>query len=346
MQILVIGGTGFIGPPLIRQLVAAGHQVTALHRGRSVASLPAEVKIMRGNRHEVKSIAADFKRLAPDVVIDLICYTEAEATGLMQAFSGFAGRVVVVSSQDVYQAYGNLTGLEHHAPATTPLTEDAPLRESRYPYRQFARWQDERNYHYDKILAEQAVMSDAGLPGTVLRMPCVYGPRDHKHRTFEYLKRMADGRGTILLGERRAAWRWTRGYVENVAQAIALAATDERAAGRVYNVGDPDALSELEWARQIADAAGWAGEFVIAPDDELPAHLRAPYDFAHQLDADTSRIRCDLGYTERIARRDALQQTVAWQHANPPAPGVAGLFDYAAEDALLDRLKPGRALPV
>jgi nucleoside-diphosphate-sugar epimerase len=346
MQILVIGGTGFIGPPVIRQLSAAGHQVTALHRGRSVANLPVEAKTLRGNRHDLRSMAGEFKRLAPDVVIDLICYNEAEATGLMRAFSGCAGRVVVISSQDVYQAYGNLTGLENHQPAIAPLTEDAPLRESRYPYRQFARWQEEWIYHYDKVLVEQVVMSDAGLAGTILRLPCVYGPRDHKHRTFEYLKRMDDGRGAILLGERRAAWRWTRGYVENVAQAIALAATDERAAGRVYNVGDPDTLSELEWARRIAEAAGWAGEFVTVPDDELPAHLRAPYDFAHHLDSDTSRIRRDLDYKEQVARGEALQQTIAWQRANPPAAGAAGLVDYAAEDARLDGLKPGRASKV
>jgi len=343
MQILVIGGTGFIGPQVIRQLLAGGHQVTALHRGRSVANLPGAAKILRGNRHDLRSMANDFKRLAADVVIDLICYTETQATGLMQAFSGRARRVVVISSQDVYQAYGCLLGLESGAPAHEPLNEDAPLRASRYPYRQFTERQEEWIYHYDKILVEQIVMNDAQLPGTVLRLPCVYGPRDHRHRPLEYLKRMDDGRGAILLGERRALWRWTRGYVENVADAIALAATDERAANRIYNVGEPAALSELEWARAIAFAAGWTGEFVVVPDDELPDHLRAPYNLAHHLDSDTSRIRRELDYTERVSHGEALQQTVAWQRANPPAQVDAGAFDYAAEDARLDSLKQRRA---
>jgi nucleoside-diphosphate-sugar epimerase len=273
------------------------------------------------------------------VVIDLICYNEAEATGLIEAFSRLARRVVVASSQDVYQAYGGLLGLEDGAPAIEPLTEDAPLRVSRYPYRHLAQRQDDWIYHYEKNLVEQVVMNDARLTGTVLRLPNVYGPRDNKHRTLEYLKRMDDGRSVILLGEQRAAWRWTRGYVDNVAAAIALAATDDRAAGRVYNVGDADALSELEWGRLIAGAAGWAGEFVIVPDDELPAHLRAPYNLAHHLDSNTSRIRHELDYTDRVGRDEALKQTIAWQRANPPAQIEAALFDYAAEDARLDRLK-------
>src|ERR1051325_7024629 len=105
MEILVIGGTGFIGPAVIRQLAASGHQVAVLHRGRQSASLPAGVRVMRGDRHALPFMRDDLKRLAPEVVIDLICYNQAEAEGLMQAFSGLARRTVVASSQDVYRAY-------------------------------------------------------------------------------------------------------------------------------------------------------------------------------------------------------------------------------------------------
>ena len=43
------------------------------------------------------------------------------------------------------------------------------------------------------------MLSDPELPGTVLRLPAVYGPEDRQHRTFEYLKRMDDGRRAILV---------------------------------------------------------------------------------------------------------------------------------------------------
>jgi len=66
------------------------------------------------------------------------------------------------------------------------------------------------------------------MPARTYRQPfcdCrVYGPGDNQHRIFEYLKRMDDGRTAILLTG-PGGWRWSRGYVENVAAAIALAAT-------------------------------------------------------------------------------------------------------------------------
>jgi nucleoside-diphosphate-sugar epimerase len=60
----------------------------------------------------------------------------------------------------------------------------------------------------------------------------------------------------IIFPEMLAAWHSPRGYVENVAAAIALAATDERPTRRIYNVCEEPSFSELEWARKIGDAVG------------------------------------------------------------------------------------------
>jgi uncharacterized protein YbjT (DUF2867 family) len=46
---------------------------------------------------------------------------------------------------------------------------------------------------------------------------------------------MEDRREAILIGHAQLGWRWSRGYVENVAAAIALAATHPAAGGRTYN---------------------------------------------------------------------------------------------------------------
>src|SRR5690349_13239697 len=129
MRILIIGGTRFMGPHVVRHLIGAGHEVTPFHRGETKIEL-AGVNQFYGDRHALSSFRAEFKGVAPDVVLDMIPYTEEDALSLMRVFKGIAGRVVAISSADVYRAYGRLLGLETGAPDPVPIHEDAPLRES------------------------------------------------------------------------------------------------------------------------------------------------------------------------------------------------------------------------
>ena len=73
-----------------------------------------------------------------------------------------------------------------------------------------------------------------------------------------------------------AAWHSPRGYIENVAAAIALAATDERPARRIYNVCEEPSFSELEWARKITAPMPWATKSPSLPIEHTPPHLRKP----------------------------------------------------------------------
>lgn len=335
MQILVIGGTGFTGMHVLRRLVEDGHNVAVFHRGQTETELPLVVQHIYGKREDLSTFVADFKKFAPDVVLDMIPYVEQDAFTLIDTFQGMTKRVVAISSMDVYAAYGRFMRSEAREPEQTPFDEDAPLRSNLYPYRKYAQSSDDLQYNYEKILVERVVMNDSKLPGTVLRLAKVYGFGDNQHLAFDYVKRMDDGRPAILLEERKAQWRWTRGYTENVAAAIVLAATNEQAADRIYNIGEADALTEAEWVRSIGHAADWDGEVVAAPGDILPKHLAEDYDYRHNLAANTSRIREELGYAEPISREEALKQTVAWERENPPRNINSEKFDYAAEEAAL-----------
>ena len=63
----------------------------------------------------------------------MIAFTAPDAEALMAAFRGLARRVVVVSSQDVYRAYGRLIGIEPGPPDPVPLDETSPLRSRLFP---------------------------------------------------------------------------------------------------------------------------------------------------------------------------------------------------------------------
>ncbi len=334
MKILVIGGTGFIGPHLVRQLAAAGHSVSVFHRGYTQLDLPAEQII--GDRQ-------DLARLRPkaDVVIDLILSSGAQAKQVMKAFRGVAARVVAASSIDVYRACGVLHGSEEGPLEPVPLTEDSALRTKleTYPPAQLKMlqkafgWLDDQ---YDKIPVERVILGDRELPGTVVRLPMIYGPGDRLGRFHPVLRRIDDGRQVILFDEGWAAWRSPRGYVENVAAALGLAAVSERAAGRIYNVAEMRAFSELEWASKIAAATGWEGRFVSLPKERMPAHLLAPGNSAQHWVADSTRIREELGYEEPVPLEEAIRRTIGWERTHPPTEFNASKFDYVAEDAAIN----------
>jgi nucleoside-diphosphate-sugar epimerase len=334
-RVLVIGGTRFIGPHLLRALIGGGHDVTVFHRGRTCLDSTPEVRSVHGDRSNLADFRGEFRRLRPDLVIDMIAYAERNAAALVRTFKGVAQRVVMISSMDVYRAYDRLRRIDPSAPDPLPLTEESPLRSNLYPYREKAADENDFAYSYEKILVERAAQDDPDLPATVLRLPAVYGPGDYQHRAFAHAKRMDDRRPAILLDEAHARWRWTRGYVENVAAAIALAAADPRAAGRVYNVGDEPVMSEAEWVRALGRAAGWHGRVVPVPRAELPPHLAEDLDWTHHLAADTTRIRTELGFKEPVPLAEALGRTVEWERHHPPATVDPAMFDYTLEDAVL-----------
>jgi nucleoside-diphosphate-sugar epimerase len=362
MRVLLIGGSGFIGAHLVAALEDENHEVIVFHRGGTpVMSRRAQVELhspvggrtsqvadevpceVIGDRRQLGDYRRRLRALRPDVVVDLVLSSGRQARALMEVFRGAAGRVVALSSGDVYRACGILHGSEPGPLEPVPLTEDSPLRTTlqTYPPGQIQElqrvfgWLDDE---YDKIPVEREILGNAQLPATVLRLPMVYGPGDRLRRLQPIVKRIDDGRRVILYEEKLARWRAPRGYVGNVAAAIALAATSARAANRIFNVSEPESLAELEWAKRVAAVAGWNGEFVTLPADRTPPHLLMRGNADQHWTMDTTRIREELGYREPIAQTDAIRRTVEWERSNRAATASPHTFDYVAEDAALEQL--------
>jgi nucleoside-diphosphate-sugar epimerase len=302
VRVLILGGTGLTGPFAVRRLRDSGHEVTVFHRGQHRAELPDGVRELLG---DFADAAPELLRTAPDVVVHMWALTEADALRLVEMFRGVAGRAVVISSGDVYRAFGRLKRAETGLPDPVPLTEDAPLRESRYPYRGMEGVPQD----YDKVLVENALRSQRDLPVTILRYPAVFGPNDPYHRFGPWIQQMDGGAAELKLNEGFAQWRWTHGFAEDVAEAVVLAATCEHAAGRTYNVGEAATPTWAERLREWGRVAGWSGRMVTERAED-------PLDCAHHLVFDTGRIRRELGYAEVVSPEEAIARTIAWERAN------------------------------
>jgi nucleoside-diphosphate-sugar epimerase len=305
MRVVVLGGTGFVGPHVVRELAELGHEVTIFHSGANEGDLPASVRHVHGRFEEFERHAPELRELEPDVVLDMVPFTRSDVSRV-RAFRGVADRAVLVSSGDVYRAFGRGHGTELGPPDPTPLTEDSPLREVVI------------DPEYDKVGVEAEASVIADLPAALLRLPAVHGPGDAQHRLHRYLRPMAEGRPSIEIDEALQEWRWMRGYVEDVGHAVALAVAAPASSGRAYNVAYERHFTEPEWIRELGRVYGWAGEVVPRSRADLPPELGIDFDTAQDFVVDSSRIRRELGYAEVVDFDEALRRTIEWELAHPP----------------------------
>ncbi len=108
----------------------------------------------------------------------------------------------------------------------------------------------------------------------------------------------------------------------------------DAARGKIYNIGEPEALSEMEWISCIAKIAGWRGRVIPLPNAEMPAHLRTPFNWNYGLSMSSRKMRSELGFKEPVTADLALRRTIEWES---PESGFRfrqdpKAFDYAAEE--------------
>lgn len=286
VTILVIGGTRFIGPRVVQRLAALGHRVAVFHRGEHRCALPRTVREILDpcGGAPVLRYPSQVLALQPDVVIHMMAMGEADAAAARDAFVGVSRRIVMVSSGDVYRAYGCFHQTEPGPLEPTPLKETAARRTVLYPYRKPDMPREQIEYFYDKILAEREIAGDPALPATILRLPKVYGADDNADLA------------TVYGFRNHPAWRWTHGHVDNVALAIVLAATHDSAHG-VFNVGEQHTPTMGERLAYLPERA----DVLLFPSEGR---------FEQNIDYDTSRIRNELGFEEVIPEREGMAMVV------------------------------------
>lgn len=178
LDILVLGGTGFIGPHLVRHAVARGHRVTIFTRGRHVADLPESVIRLQGDRNgQLDSLKG--KRW--DAVIDDSATNPAWVAMSTDLLKDAAGAYLFTSSTGVYYPY--LTrGLSERDPIHYELEDPNDPSEK---------------FGVAKAQCERQTMTTFGDRGIVVRPTYIVGPGDTTDRFPYWPVRLARG-GEVL----------------------------------------------------------------------------------------------------------------------------------------------------
>jgi nucleoside-diphosphate-sugar epimerase len=316
MRVLVVGGTEFISRQLVGSLLAGGHEVVALNRGRHPERLPAGVACVVADRKDHAALRARLARERFDGVVDV---TYAPTTGedvgaLADALPG-RPHIVFVSTGRVY---------DHTLPI--PYSEETP----RAPY-----WGD---YARHKIAGEDALLErhrENGLPVTIVRPTHVLGPLNTRDNETFFMDRIWRGRPVLVPGH--GGWLRQFGHVEDLADAVAALLGDARAFGQAYNVTGEESVTQVGFVELVAEVMGRPVTLRHVDPGLLPDRARPGPLFGQNLLYDchavhtTSKLRLGLGIRPRYTLTSGLRQTWEWYRKE-------GLERRAPDFTLEDRL--------
>lgn len=294
MQVLIVGGTRFVGYLLTWRLLAAGHQVTLFNRGTFSDPFGERVERLRGDR-----TTSDFGRLVGnrdwDAVVDMAAYNGADAASAVETLNGRVGHYLFISSGQVYLV---------REECAWPAREEhyvGPVMPRPTPAHDLEDWL----YGVHKREAED-VLIQAGVeydfPATRIRIPMVNGERDYYRRIESYLWRLLDG-GPVLLPEGgKAICRHIYG-MDLVATLENLLDRPE-VCGKAYNLCQFEEVTVAELVRKLARHLG-------APDRGLPISSQrlaevglrpievSPFSDRWMSHLDPTRARRELGFRHR-----------------------------------------------
>ena len=189
LKILVLGGTGFIGPPTVRYAVERGHEVTVFTRGRSRSDVPG-VEHLVGDRNDDLSALRDREW---DVVLDNNARDYRWVKLSTEILKNNVQQYVFISTISAYA--GEATGYEFiDAPYTGPqINVDSPLAQPPAGFQMG----EELPYGSTKALSEKIVQEAFPGRSTIVRPGFIVGPGDPSDR-FTYWPARIDRGGEIL----------------------------------------------------------------------------------------------------------------------------------------------------
>jgi len=319
LKVIVLGGTRFIGRAIVEELAGAGHDLLIVHRGHLEPDDLVPVQHLHADRPALAAHRDELAAFKPEAAIDCRALTRTDAEIAISALP--AGiRLVVVSSLDVYRAFGAVN--EERETDPVPIDEDSPVRPNRYPYRGKIPGMDD----YDKLDVEDVYIPHGA---TSVRLPMVYGAHDYQLREEFILRRVRAGRSRIPFGS--GMWLTCRGYVKDVARGVHMVLKNPAAAGHVFNLCEDRTYSMGLWSRMILDAAGSDAKLMRVADELLPEDLKATGTMSQHIAASARKARSMLGWTTSDPE-GSLRTTVQWHLAHPP-PNAND--DFSADDRAL-----------
>ena len=230
MNILVIGGSGFVGHAIVRALLAEGRVLSLLNRGsRPIAGTTQ----LTADRNDPSALTAALGDRRFDAVVDTNCYTPRQAEILIGALGGRVATAAVITSVAVYADN-----------VRQPPTETEPTGGA-------SAWAD---YGRGKTEVEHVYAAGGFAAATALRPPYICGPNNNLDRETWFFRRILAGRPVLVPGSGDAWCQFV--HEDDLGTAVCAWLRHPPQGFRAFNVADPQMIATTELVHKLAGAAG------------------------------------------------------------------------------------------
>lgn len=246
MRALVLGGTGFIGRRLVRNLLSAGNEITLATSGKSPNPFDNKTTTVICDRFQSESMLTSLSGLGfHDIVFDTIGYRSIDIKNALDAIGKSTGKYVYISSAAVYRGMEGTFSEEQVDPSGLNV---APGREN--------------SYDAGKRMSEAYLLKNSPVPIAVARFPNVVGHDDSTLRFQDHISRVMRGEDFQFQepeGRRNYVW------VEDAGRFLAW--LGEKGNEGIYNAASPDFMKASQFVSSIADHLGMKANIRLGTKD-------------------------------------------------------------------------------
>jgi len=316
MKILFIGGTGVISSACAQLVVARGHDLTVLNRGRRPAV--NNVRQLTADIGDPTAAGAALGRETWDAVVDFIAFTPADIETRLALLRGRTSQYIFISSASAYQK-----PVIH-----LPITESTPLVN---PF-----WDYSRNKQACEDRLLDALRTE-GFPATIVRPSWTYDETKitvpvNSSKNYTIVHRLREGRPVIVPGDGTSLWTMT--HNTDFARGLVGLLGHSGAIGQAFHITSDEVLTWNQIYGIVAAAAGApaprlvhiASDFITACLPEFAGGLHG--DKAHSVIFDNTKIKRfvpDFVATTRF--HTGMARSIAWFDADAARQEI----DAAAE---------------
>ncbi|MBR6374349.1 MAG: NAD-dependent epimerase/dehydratase family protein [Victivallales bacterium] len=302
MKILLMGGTGWLGHNIARQLLAEGENVTILTRGKKQTfanEMPQGIETIIADKSDEAAMAQILK---------------AGYTHIIDTVPSVASINNVKKYACNLHHYIHCSSTGGYAPLPfVPCDETAPYG----GFGTNSGWAQKRivdNLVLNSFLEE-------GFPATVIRPCYITGPGmlpldNLGGRRQDFIKDILDEKTLDLPNDGQALLQPI--HVEDLATSFLLALANPCSKGQVYNICLSHAVHISTYVELNAAALGKKAHINLMPLEEMLEKYKADINetwlrfFACDMCFSIEKARCQLGYNPRHTPEDTIQETAIW----------------------------------